>query len=42
MATDTPKTLRHGILHAARLTRSGHQRRLKIPITSPWAQQLIR
>jgi hypothetical protein len=38
LAKAEPKTLRYQILHtAARLTRSGRQRRLKIAATWPWA-----
>jgi DDE family transposase len=38
LATAEPKTLRYRILHAAaRLTRSGRRRRLKIAATWPWA-----
>ena len=37
-----PKTLRYRILHAAaRLTRGGRQRRLKIQATWPWAADII-
>jgi hypothetical protein len=38
LARAGPKTLRYRILHAAaRLTRGGRRRRLKIPATWPWA-----
>jgi Transposase DDE domain group 1 len=38
LAKAEPKTLRYRILHAAaRLTRSGRRRRLKIAATWPWA-----
>jgi hypothetical protein len=37
-----PKTLRYRILHAAaRLTRSGRRRQLKIAATWPWARDII-
>ena len=37
-----PKTLRYRILHtAARLTRGGRQRHLKIQATWPWAADII-
>jgi hypothetical protein len=36
-----PKALRYRLLHVpARLTRSGRRRRLRIPATWPWAEQL--
>jgi len=42
LAKAEPKTLRYRILHAAaRLTRSGRRRRLKISATWPWAQVII-
>ena len=42
LATAEPKTLRYRILHAAaRLTRSGRRRRLKIAATWPWAPLII-
>ena len=41
LAKAEPKTLRYRILHAAaRLVRGGRRRRLKIPITWPWADQI--
>jgi len=41
LATAEPKRLRYGILHtAARLTRGRRQRRLRIPPTWPWADQI--
>ncbi len=42
LAGAEPKTLRYRILHAAaRLTRGGRQRRLKIQATWPWAADII-
>jgi hypothetical protein len=42
LAKAEPKTLRYRILHAAaRLTRSGRRRRLKIAATWPWAPQIV-
>ena len=42
LAKAEPKTLRYRILHAAaRLTRSGRQRRLKIQASWPWAADLV-
>ena len=42
LAKAEPKTLRYRILHAAaRLTRSGRQRRLKIQASWPWATDLV-
>ena len=42
LAKAEPKTLRYRILHAAaRLTRSGRRRRLKIPATWPWAAAIV-
>lgn len=42
LAKAEPKTLRYRILHAAaRLTRSGRQRRLKIAATWPWAPAIV-
>jgi hypothetical protein len=36
-----PKALRYRLLHVpARLTRGGRQRRLRLPVTWPWADQL--
>jgi hypothetical protein len=41
LARAEPKTLRYRILHAAaRLTRSGRQRRLKIQASWPWAADI--
>lgn len=41
LARAEPKTLRYRVLHAAaRLTRSGRRRRLKIPATWPWADAI--
>jgi hypothetical protein len=41
LATAEPKTLRYRILHAAaRLTRSGRRRRLKIQASWPWAEAI--
>ena len=41
LAKAEPKTLRYRILHAAaRLVRGGRRRRLKIPRTWPWADQI--
>lgn len=37
-----PRTLRYRFLHvAARLTRSGRRRRVKIPETWPWATAIV-
>jgi Transposase DDE domain group 1 len=42
LAKAEPKTLRYRILHAAaRLTRSGRQRHLKIAATWPWAPAIV-
>jgi hypothetical protein len=42
LAKAEPKTLRYRILHAAaRLTRSGRRRRLKISATWPWALAIV-
>ena len=42
LAKAEPKTLRYRILHAAaRLTRSGRRRHLKIAATWPWAPAII-
>jgi hypothetical protein len=42
LAKAEPKTLRYRIMHAAaRLTRSGRQRRLKIAATWPWAPAIV-
>jgi hypothetical protein len=42
LATAEPKTLRYRILHAAaRLTRGGRQRRLKIQASWPWAADIV-
>ncbi len=42
LARAEPKTLRYRILHAAaRLTRSGRQRRLKIHASWPWAGDIV-
>jgi len=42
LAKAEPKTLRYRILHAAaRLTRGGRQRRLKIQASWPWAADLV-
>jgi hypothetical protein len=42
LATAEPKTLRYRILHAAaRLTRSGRRRRLRIQATWPWAADIV-
>ena len=42
LAKAEPKTLRYRILHAAaRLTRSGRWRRLKIAATWPWAPAIV-
>jgi Transposase DDE domain group 1 len=42
LAKAEPKTLRYRVLHAAaRLTRSGRQRRLKIAATWPWAPAIV-
>jgi hypothetical protein len=42
LAKAEPKTLRYRILHAAaRLTRSGRRRRLKIAATWPWAPVIV-
>ena len=41
LARAEPKTLRYRILHAAaRLTRGGRQRRLKIQASWPWAAEI--
>ena len=41
LARAEPRALRYRILHAAaRLTRSGRRRRLKIPATWPWADAI--
>ena len=40
LARAEPKTLRYRILHAARLTRGGRQRGLKISATWPWAADI--
>ena len=41
LARAEPKTLRYKILHsAARLTRSGRRRHLKIAATWPWARDI--
>jgi Transposase DDE domain group 1 len=41
LATAEPKRLRYRLLHtAARLTRGQRRRRLRIPATWPWAQQI--
>ena len=41
LARAEPKTIRYQILHtAARLVRGGRRRRLKIPATWPWAEQI--
>lgn len=43
IARVTPKTLRYHVLHVpARLIRGQHKRRLKLPDTWPWADNLIR
>ena len=42
LARAEPKTLRYRIMHAAaRLTRSGRRRRLKISATWPWATAIV-
>jgi len=42
LAKAEPKTLRYRVLHtAARLTRSGRRRRLKISATWPWAPAIV-
>jgi Transposase DDE domain group 1 len=42
LAKAEPKTLRYRILHpAARLTRSGRQRRLKLQASWPWAADIV-
>ena len=42
LATAEPKTLRYRILHAAaRLSRSGRQRRLKIQASWPWTDAIV-
>ena len=42
LAKAEPKTLRYRILHAAaRLTRSGRRRRLKLSATWPWAPAIV-
>lgn len=42
LAKVEPKALRYRLWHApARLTRSGHRRRLRIPDTWPWADDII-
>jgi hypothetical protein len=42
LARAEPKTLRYRILHAAaRLTRSGRQRRLNIQADWPWAADIV-
>lgn len=42
LARAEPKTLRYRILHtAARLVRGGRRRRLKVPRTWPWADQIM-
>ncbi len=42
LAKAEPKTLRYRILHAAaRLTRSGRRRYLKIAATWPWAPAIV-
>ena len=42
LARAEPKTLRYRILHAAaRLTRGGRQRRLKIHASWPWADDIV-
>jgi Transposase DDE domain group 1 len=42
LARAEPKTLRYRILHAAaRLTRGGHQRRLNIQASWPWAADIV-
>jgi hypothetical protein len=42
LARAEPKTLRYRILHAAaRLTRSGRRRRLKIDTSWPWAADIV-
>jgi len=42
LAKAEPKTLRYRILHvAARLTRSGRQRRLKVQASWPWADVIV-
>jgi hypothetical protein len=42
LATSEPKTLRYKILHAAaRLTRGGRRRHLKIAATWPWASDIV-
>jgi Transposase DDE domain group 1 len=41
LARAEPKTLRYRVLHAAgKLVRGGRRRRLKIPVTWPWAQAI--
>lgn len=41
LARAEPKTLRYRVLHAAaRLTRGGRRRHLKIPATWPWAADI--
>ena len=42
LARADPKTLRYRILHtAARLTRGGRRRRLKIQASWPWAADIV-
>ena len=42
LARAEPKTLRYRILHAAaRLTRGGRRRRLRIQATWPWAADIV-
>jgi DDE family transposase len=41
LARAEPKTLRYRLLHtAARIVRGQHKRKIRIPATWPWAQQL--
>jgi Transposase DDE domain group 1 len=42
LARAEPKTLRYRVLHAAaRLTRGGRRRLLKIAATWPWAEEIV-
>jgi hypothetical protein len=42
MADAEPKTLRYRLLHtAARIVRGQRKRKIRIPATWPWAQQLV-
>lgn len=43
LASAEPKTLRYRLLHVpARLTRSARQRRLRIPASWPWVDDVVR